>query len=301
MNKRLILIFVMILCIQITGCSQGEREKDMSLAISYIDEEQYEKALIELDKINTGKSKESNDEDFYYGVCYNRLGLYKLAEEHINYYQIDHNDTKGIYEKAISLYGAEDYITAIEKFKSIEEAYLEIPEYYYYYGNCYYYEKEYQEAVKLLEKAVALEPERYRYNKDLLYAYNSSEEYEKGIEACNNYLKILDEQKETDPDERYDVEYQRGDFYYYDGQYEEALGIYSGLAEEYEESEPAYIYYDMAKCYVKMEDFQNTYEYLQKCFENDIYYYDDYQEDDVFKEFSADEKYGKMIEEMGAE
>jgi len=51
-----------------------------------------------------------------------------------------------------------------------------------------------------------------------------------------------------------------------------------------------------------MEDYQNTYIYLRKSFEYDIYYYyDEYKSDGVFKDFFADKKYGKMMEDLEAE
>jgi|GEM_PF-1681383 len=300
MNKKLVIFLVIILCFQSTGCSGKDNQKEINLIRSYINEEQYEKAIVELDNYNTKKCRAFHEEDYYYGVCYNRLELYKLAEESIDYYQMDYDEVKGNYEKAISLYGIADYEKAIRLFESIKDAYLDNPEYFYYYGNCCYSDKKYADAANLLEKAVALDPEQHEYNMDLLFAYYELEEYNKGVEACNNYLKILDEKKEVDSDERYQLEYQRVDFYYNAGQYEAALSV---LSKQLEESDaPGYECYHMARCYAKMKDYQNTYVYLRKSFEYDIYYYyDEYKSDGVFKDFFADEKYGKMMEALEAE
>jgi len=300
MNKKFVILLVLILCFQSTGCSGKDNQKEIDFIRSYINEEQYEKAIVELDEYNTKNGRTLDEEDYYYGVCYNRLGLYKLAEEAIDYYQTDHDDIKGNYEKAITLYGTADYEKANQLFESIKDAYLDNPEYFYYYGNSCYYNKKYADAARLLEKAVDLDPKQHTYNIDLLYAYSELEEYNKGIEACNNYLKILGEKKEVNSDERDQLEYQRGDFYYNAGQYEAALSVYSKLLDE--SDDPYYECYYIARCYAKMEDYQNTYIYLRKSFEYDIYYYyDEYKSDGVFKDFFADKKYGKMMEDLEAE
>lgn len=296
-NKIAYIILALILfCIPLSVfASDSDAQADYTKVTAHIEKEEYEKAVILLDQYREQGDSSSEESDYYYGVCYNRMGLYKLAHKYTLRYLNVNPDTKGEYERAIYLYGNDNYPKAIRQFEEIEEDYQDSGEFHYYYGMSYYNNGDYKDSVKELEEAVALVPEDYTYITDLWNAYDYTEEYEKGIKSCNTYLKYLEEQKKPDTESIDIVKSYRADFYCSAGDYQTAMDYYKAELED--SKDPAYEYYRIAACYAGMDDFENTFKYLKKCYEEDNYTYEDeYKWDEAFYEFFEDETYKEKMD-----
>ena len=272
------------------GIIMGERRNRMPEVAKLVAQEEYEKAIIELEQINGTSDVINVETDYYYSVCYNRLGMPRLASRHADYFLNNRIEEKGIYEKAIAEFGLYRYEQSLHYLRQVENGYRENAEFIRYYGNAYYHTGDYETAVFWLEQAAAEQKSGETLNYSLYNCYYETEAYERAVIQIDKDLAALDPEDEYYRYDREELYYYRGDYGYLNRQYEEAINDFRILIDEdtYYRDEA---YYLIARCYAGMEDYENTYSYLIQGLEYDSYYYDHYKSDEAFADFFASAYY----------
>lgn len=292
--RALITVAVMLLL------SPGTFFQAQEAQLTRIDElvagEEYQKAIIAIDQMNEKQVLINRKTDYYYSVCYNRIGLHDIALDHSEIYLSNSSDKKGKYENAIAYFGTGNYEQAVDRFDDIESHYKDDQEFLYYYGTALYYTEDYQAALERLERVIR-EKDDYDYlNYNLYQCYYETEEYERGLRQVEKDMKALNKENEYYQYDWEDLLYYRADFYYLRGSYQEAMADYETLIEEdsYYLDE---VYYLLAKCYAQLGDYELVYNNIELGLEYDsYYYYEVYKYDEDLQDFFEDERYTEKIE-----
>lgn len=297
MISRWIAMILMVLLVNTIpfGIIMGEIRNRLPEVERLVEQQEYEKAIIELNKIN-GTSRVINVKtDYYYSVCYNRLGMPKVASKYADYFLTNRNDDKGLYEKAIAEYGMWNYEAALRLFKRVEPACADNSEFFYYYGSVHYYTGDSEAAMLWLERAAEDKAGGETINYLLYDCYYETENYKRAILQVDKDLANLNPEGEYYTYDKEELFYYRGDYCYLDQQYKEAIKAYQVLVDEdtYYMDE---VYYLIARCYARLRDYENTYEYLKMGLEYDSYYYDYYKSDEAFPEFFESRYYRDKME-----
>lgn len=272
------------------GIFMSEQKSRLPEVERLIEQEEYEQAVILLNQVTGNGPVIDVETDYYYSVCYNRLGMPTAAAGYADLFLKHRNDDKGVYEKAVAGYGMGNYEEALTLFKQIETVFEKKTEFCSYYGNVHYYTGDYETAMLWLEQAAQDSSEGEILNYLLYDCYYQTASYEQAIRRADIELDGLDPEDEAYSYDREELLYYRGDFYYLNRQYEEAIKDYQVLADEetYYKDEA---YYLIARCYAGLEDDANTYKYLKMGVEYDSYYYEHYREDEAFLKFFESDYY----------
>lgn len=293
----MILMFILSFTFPFNMGTSAKKERLAAVA-TLIDEKDYEHAVIALEELSGHSPVVLKETDYYYGVCYNRLGLYRLAARHIGYYITANDNAKGRLEQAIAEYGLGDYEAACIRFKSLWNEYAGDEDYRYYYGSACYHAGEYETAMELLEQSSWQQADQDYLKYNLYECYYELEEYGRGIRQVNKDLDLLNPEDEYYDVDREELLYYLAEYYYLDEQYEQALEEYNQLLDEksyyYDE-----INYLIARCYARMGDFEAAYRHLDAGLRYDrYYYYSLYKFDEAFDEFFRDEEYSVRMESL---
>lgn len=300
MIRRLLAIFIMFIVsftFPFSMETSGKKEQ-LERIEALIKERDYERAVIALEQLDERRLVVLKETDYYYSVCYNRLGLYRLAAGHIGFYITSSDDAKGRLEQAIATFGLGDYEAACIVFKSLQSEYTGDEDYRYYYGSACYHVGDYETAMELLEQSNHKRTDNGYLNYFLYECYYELEEYGRGIRQVNKDLEFLNPEDEYYDIDREELLYYLAEYYYLDGQYETALKEYDKLLDEksyyYDE-----INYLIARCYAWMGDYEAVYRHLEIGLRYDsYYYYVMYKFDEAFDDFFQDEEYSVRMENL---
>jgi serine/threonine protein kinase/predicted Zn-dependent protease len=130
-----------------------------------------------------------------------------------------------LYIKGFEAYITGDYSQAINGLKKIVESYPDEKDAFYVLGQIYYRNlREFEEAVRYLNKAIEIDPlYKLAYNV-LAYTYNEMGDFEKSLWAINKYIELAPD--EPNP---YDT---RGDLYARNGKLDQAMESYKKALEK---------------------------------------------------------------------
>ena len=292
MISRWIAVIFMFLLVNTVpfGVIIGVRRNRLPEVERLVEAQEYEKAIIELERINGISDVINVETDYYYSVCYNRLGMPRLASRYADYFLNSREEDRGIYEKAIAEFGLNHYQQALHYLTQIESGYRDDLEFIGYYGAAHYYNGDYEAAMFLLERAAAERTGGEALNYSLYDCYYETENYGRAVIQIDKDLAALNPEDEYYSYDREELIYYRGDYNYLNRQYEEAIKDYQILLDEdtYYMDEAFYL---IARCYAGLEDYENTYSYLKQGLEYDSYYYDHYSSDEAFAKFFESEYY----------
>ena len=263
MRKKLkgivLLSLLMILC---TGCGNKELKEHYELGNQYLENGQYEDALLEFDQAYNSdtneKALEYNKEVYRcQGIAYYKMGDYENAITMFKYaLGIPYNseiDLDILKYKILAEEALGDYEQAVIDFEAAIA--LDLADFELYFGK-FFAQKEIGDrkgATETLERALTLGGKGDEYKLNLSKTYYYMEQYEVAISGFRELKAILPE-----------AYYFLGDCYYQKREYDKAIEYFETAIEQDMEQDKGLIYNQLGNCYLAEEEYETALSYFEQ-------------------------------------
>lgn len=312
MNKRKLFVSIFsILLLIVLSLSVFKKERLYYDSVSYMENEQYEEAIISFKNYIDANGLKKDMAYFYMSKAYNKIFLYQLALDCATYKikektdifnekeftLIDIKNTDKAYELAYALSKLERYVEAKPVFDALVDKYPNNDKYLFEKYNCYMALGDYEQALDCLEKAYKLNPNEFSYLTSLLALYSSTEKNEESIKICEQYLMSTDlkSNEEKNDEEKNDYVYilwYKAETFLKMDKYDEAIECYleqlkiSGIDTDTQ--------YRIGYCYVMKNDYDTALKYFIEAIDGDYEYFHYISEEENFEKFIGSEQYKKL-------
>ncbi len=250
---------LMVLC---TGCGNKELKKHYEQGNEYLENGQYEEAIVELEQAfndDTDQRALEDNKKVYrcLGITYYKMGDYENAVSMFKYaldipylteidldilkYKILSDEALGDYEQAVV-----DFEAAIAH---------DLADFELYFGKYFAYKElgDRKGASEILERALTLNGKGDEYKLNLSKTYYYMEQYEVAISGFKELKDKLPE-----------AYYFLGDCYYQKKEYKKAIENFEQALDKNMEQDKGLIYNQIGNCYLALEKYETALSYFKQ-------------------------------------